>query len=300
MHQYIHDIAAYRTETAHLSTLEHGIYRQLLDWYFLDERPIPTETQSVIRRLRLGSQQEAEALQNVLQDLFEPHQDGWHHPRCDHQIALCRARAQRNKANGIKGGRPRKTQQEPTRNPDETHTEPKITQSVSVGFQDEKCVYVKHKVFTKEKACSSEKGGVGEKTSTAPVTRKRSSPPPRPEDVDEQTWADWTSLRASKRAPVTPTVLASARAEAGKAGLSLTEFLTVWCLRGTQGLQADWLRPSERRPARPAESFRQQDERAAQATWEAMTGRRWPASADGGAEIIDITPQPQLLIAEAS
>lgn len=74
----------------------------------------------------------------------------------------------------------------------------------------------------------------------------RSRAPARPEDVSEQTWSDWLQLRKSKKAPVTETVIAGARAEAAKAGLPIEEFLRVWCTRGSQGLQADWLRPEER------------------------------------------------------
>lgn len=70
--------------------------------------------------------------------------------------------------------------------------------------------------------------------------------PDRPPDVDQQVWADWLQLRKAKKAPVTETVLQNAKSEATKAGLTLTGFLSVWCLRGSQGLQADWLKPHER------------------------------------------------------
>lgn len=69
---------------------------------------------------------------------------------------------------------------------------------------------------------------------------------PRPADVEEQTWSDWKSLRTKKRATVSATVLSEARKEAAKAGLTLQRFLEIWCLRGSQGLEADWLKPSER------------------------------------------------------
>lgn len=77
---------------------------------------------------------------------------------------------------------------------------------------------------------------------------KASAPGPiaKPDDVTEQTWADWLQLRAKKRAPVTATVLGEAIKESAKAGLSLERFLVVWCARGSQGLQAEWLKPEER------------------------------------------------------
>jgi hypothetical protein len=45
---------------------------------------------------------------------------------------------------------------------------------------------------------------------------------------------------------VTQTVLDGAWEEAGKAGMDLESFLRIWCARGSQGLQADWLKPHER------------------------------------------------------
>lgn len=67
-----------------------------------------------------------------------------------------------------------------------------------------------------------------------------------PPDVQEQVWKDWCQLRKAKRATVTPTVLDGARSEATKAGMSLNDFLAVWCRRGSQGLEASWLKPEER------------------------------------------------------
>lgn len=62
-----------------------------------------------------------------------------------------------------------------------------------------------------------------------------------PPDVDEVLWNDWKQLRKSKRAGVTATVVEEARKEAAKAQMSLSQFLKEWCLRGSQGLKAEWL-----------------------------------------------------------
>ncbi len=112
--------------------------------------------------------------------------------------------------------------------------------------------------------------------------RKRAAPPPtKPDDVAQQAWDDWTDLRAKKRAPITQTVLDEARRECAKAGLTLERFLQVWCMRGSQGLQADWLRPDERGPgpgAAPAETPYQRSMR--ERVQEAAPGiaRRAPAA----------------------
>lgn len=86
--------------------------------------------------------------------------------------------------------------------------------------------------------------------------RSRAPALPKPDDVTDQTWGDWLRLRKSKRAPVTGTVLDGARAEAMKAGIPLQRFLEIWCMRGSQGLQAEWIRADERgaAPRGPARS----------------------------------------------
>lgn len=56
----------------------------------------------------------------------------------------------------------------------------------------------------------------------------------------------WLDLRRKKRAPVSGIVLQGAVKEAALAQLSLEDFLRVWCYRGTQGLQADWIKPQDR------------------------------------------------------
>ena len=129
MHYYTFNIADYRKDTGHLSTLEHGIYRQLLDWYYLEEVPIPKETQTVIRRLRLGSDSDIQSLQNVLSDFFVLQDDGYHQLRCDDQIEKYHDKSEVNKVNGKLGGRPKKTQSVILANP--TQSESKANKTLT-------------------------------------------------------------------------------------------------------------------------------------------------------------------------
>lgn len=79
--------------------------------------------------------------------------------------------------------------------------------------------------------------------------RKRvatSASPSCPEDVTEQVWSDWVALRKLKRASVSVTAVAEARREAAKADVTFDRFLTIWCARGSQGLEASWIKPHER------------------------------------------------------
>ena len=77
-----------------------------------------------------------------------------------------------------------------------------------------------------------------------PPARKRAgsrSQVERPDDVSEQTWADFLELRKSKRAPLTATALAGIAREADKAGMSLQDAIALCCERGWQSINARWI-----------------------------------------------------------
>jgi uncharacterized protein YdaU (DUF1376 family) len=124
MHYYKFNIADYRKDTGHLSTLEHGIYRQLIDWYYLDEQPIPAETQVVARRLRLASEMDLHSLNMVLSDFFVLGKNGYVHKRIEVEIKDYHEQADKNKTNGKLGGRPKKTQSVISGLPDESQNNP--------------------------------------------------------------------------------------------------------------------------------------------------------------------------------
>lgn len=105
MHHYTHHIGDYRRDTGHLSLLEHGIYRQLLDTYYLDERPIPNSFPSVCRRLSAKSEIEQAAVKAVVKEFFTLLDGEWHHSRCDRVIQGYQHIQKVNSSNGKQGGR---------------------------------------------------------------------------------------------------------------------------------------------------------------------------------------------------
>jgi len=77
-----------------------------------------------------------------------------------------------------------------------------------------------------------------------PITtnhKERATSVARPPDVLQQVWDDWVTLRKTKKAPITKTVLDGAIVEAKKLGWTLEQFLIEWCNRGSQGLKAEWI-----------------------------------------------------------
>jgi uncharacterized protein YdaU (DUF1376 family) len=108
MYYYKFNIADWHLATSHLSLEEEAIYFKLINYYYDSEKAIPLETDSVIRRLRLGSVKEIVGI--VLQEFFVLQDDGWHHLRCDEEILKYHHKAEVNQRIGKLGGRPKKTE----------------------------------------------------------------------------------------------------------------------------------------------------------------------------------------------
>lgn len=95
MYFYNFNIGDYRSHTAHLTPTEHYIYRSLIDWYYLNERPMPANDIDYIARvLMLKTEEERQALQSVLSEFFKVKKlkltgdtvECYHHARIDAEI----------------------------------------------------------------------------------------------------------------------------------------------------------------------------------------------------------------------
>lgn len=118
MHHYPFHPGDYLLATCHLDPMHDLAYRRLLDYYYVEEKPIPTETNWVSKRIRMPK----DVIDEVLAEFFKLTEDGWRHTRCDAEIAAYYHKAEVAKANGMKGGRPKKTNKKPDRNPEETQS----------------------------------------------------------------------------------------------------------------------------------------------------------------------------------
>ena len=87
MNFYPFHIGDYASATAHLSILEDGVYRRLLDVYYTREAPIPADPRQACRLVRAQSKDERRAVEDVLREFFTETPDGWRHDRCDIEIA---------------------------------------------------------------------------------------------------------------------------------------------------------------------------------------------------------------------
>jgi uncharacterized protein YdaU (DUF1376 family) len=116
MNYYSHHIGDYLSATAHLSLLEHGVYRRLIDVYYIHEAPLPADLKKVYRLVGARTTDEKAGVDSILQEFFIESPEGWIQQRCDREIAI----TNKNRKNGSKGGRPSKNG-----NQDETQEEPK-------------------------------------------------------------------------------------------------------------------------------------------------------------------------------
>jgi uncharacterized protein YdaU (DUF1376 family) len=79
---YKFHLGDYITHTTHLSDAEDLAYRRLLDLYYMSERPIPLDTESVSRKIRL----DLDITESVLSEFFERTEEGYRNHRCDAEI----------------------------------------------------------------------------------------------------------------------------------------------------------------------------------------------------------------------
>lgn len=141
MNYYERHLGDYAKDTGHLSILEHGVYTLLLDRYYSTEAPIPAD--QVYRLARARSDDEKNAVDVVLTEFFELVDGAWRNTRADEEIIKAAVRIDAAKANGSKGGRPKKN---PMGSENETQQKPT---GFSVGSENETQQKAHHTPHTK-------------------------------------------------------------------------------------------------------------------------------------------------------
>ena len=277
MNYFPFHLGDYAAHTAHLEPMEDLAYRRLLDLYYLREGPLPADIQTTAKLVRMRSM--AADVESVLKEFFMLTDKGWTHDRCEIEIAHMQDKQAKARASAAASVKSR-----------QAFAAKKLQTSETTAVANDNG----RSTDVQEKQTGVELPTPTPTPTPTPVKEKKSASAPAvlcPVDVDEQVWGDWVQLRKSKRATVSLTVIAEARGEAEKAGMTLDRFLSVWCARGSQGLMADWLKPSERNQKPQLASFKQSDAEDGMRRWEEQTGRVHPDRHRGQqAQIIDITP----------
>ena len=217
MHYYQHHIADYRKDTAHLSLLEHGIYRQLLDTYYLDEKPLSNDLAKLMRSHSVRSADEQQALQNVLTDFFELTENGYVHKKCDSLIDAFHDKSVKARESAMARWSNRNKASKQSDKKRNANALPTQTESNPIGMLTNNHKPITNNIIT-------------------------------PEGVSEVVWNDFKSLRNKQKAPITQTVLNGLMRESLKANISLEQALTICCERGWRSFKADWDWKSSAKP----------------------------------------------------
>ena len=221
MHYYQHNIGDYRRDTIHLSLLEHGIYRQMLDLYYLNEKPIDPDT--INRLIGVRSKEEKKAIESIIADFFIFTEKGLVHRRCEKEIELYERKSLIAKENGKMGGRPKKptgfsvgydplTQSEPT----EKVTKEPIT--------------INHKPIT---------------INQEPLTKKEKAPKKysasEMREVPLAVAEEYIQHRKNVKAPLSKIAWEQIVKEAATAGWSVEDAVKEGISRGWRSFKAEWV-----------------------------------------------------------
>ena len=101
-------IGDYRRETQHLTLLEHGVYMTLMSTYYTSEQPLPKDERQLLRLAGARTDEEKQAVLDIVNEFFIPTETHWVHSRIDFELSEYHSKAEANRENGKKGGRPKK------------------------------------------------------------------------------------------------------------------------------------------------------------------------------------------------
>jgi uncharacterized protein YdaU (DUF1376 family) len=79
-------VGDYSRKTAHLSLLEHGAYRLLMDHYYATRHPLPNDPAKLYRICRARSPSERKAVLSVVAEYFIESGSLMRHEKCDSEI----------------------------------------------------------------------------------------------------------------------------------------------------------------------------------------------------------------------
>jgi uncharacterized protein YdaU (DUF1376 family) len=117
MNYYPHHIGDFNSATRHLTRVERSIYRDLIELYYDREGPLPSDVQRLCRLVIAVSNEEATAVQQVLNEFFTETEQGYAHARCDHEIAKYHGLKEAKSAAGKASAAARAEKKKPTPTP---------------------------------------------------------------------------------------------------------------------------------------------------------------------------------------
>jgi uncharacterized protein YdaU (DUF1376 family) len=232
MNYYSHHIGDYLTATAHLSILEDGCYRRMMDRYYTTELPLPSDEQALFRLLRARSEDEKEAVRVVLDEFFTLTESGWSHKRCEEEISQYK-----DKSGKAADAANKRWNKGCNANAMPTHSE-RNTDAMLTNNQE---------------PITNNQEPIKDITPSAKAPKFDFAGKLSALGADDKSIRDWLAVRKVKRAANTETVIESLVREAAKAQISVADAVLLCATRSWQGFEADWLKPkAQAAPQRPS------------------------------------------------
>jgi len=97
IHTYDFHIGDYARDTTHLSLLEHGVYRLLLDRTYTENGHLPLDTKNLSRKIGARTEREEKAVETILTEFFQKTPTGWTHKRVQEELGEMRLRSAKSK-----------------------------------------------------------------------------------------------------------------------------------------------------------------------------------------------------------
>jgi len=211
MHYYQFNIGDYRRDTNHLSLLEHGIYRSLIDSYYLNEKPLCEEHADLMRTHCVRTEDEKIAFQNVLKDFFFLTKKGYIHKKCDEQIKKYNDKSEKARLSA------------------KSRWDAKAMRTHSEGNANHKPITNNHKPI-KDIAEQAPKFSFKNELLSL--------------GADKDILDDWLTVRKKKKASNTKTALKSLLTEINKSGLTVNQAVEMAASSSWGGFKAEWVKTS--------------------------------------------------------
>ena len=221
---YPHHIGDFDRATRHLSRIERSVYRDLIDLYYDTEQVLTLDTQALCRRILARSNEEATAVEQVLNEFFTKTATGWYHDRCEAEISAYHTNTSQKAMAGKASAAAKRLRRMQALNGTSTAVEQPLT-DVATEING---TPTNQEPITKNQEPKEEK-----------TPRKRSAPPvfELPDWINREHWDAWHSCPKRRKATDSQKALAVAKLEAWrKAGQDHAGALENAAVGGWQGL----------------------------------------------------------------
>ena len=202
MHYFEYNIKDYRADAFQLTLIQHGAYKQLIDQYYLNEKPLTLNIDDLCYELLIRGDDEKKAIVFILEKFFDKTEDGYAHKRCD--VVIKKYKAKSNQSRNAVNTRWAKEKGKDT---------DVIRESYDRNTNQEQLTNNKEQFIEFVK----------------------------PLDVNLEVWNNYMTLRRAQNKPITDANIKALRREAANAGLSLNAVITVCVENSWISFRADWV-----------------------------------------------------------